>query len=89
MTVNKRISKSRLNKADDAPELTSGWFAKADLYKGDRLVRRGRPKGSGTKVLVSLRLDKETVAKFRSTGPGWQVRINETVMRSAKRLAVE
>ena len=89
MTGNRKISKRRLKKADDAPELTGAWFAKADLYKGDRLVRRGRPKGSGTKVLVSLRLDKDAVAKFRSTGPGWQVRINETVVRSAKRLAVK
>lgn len=86
MTVNKNTSKSKLNKADDAPELTEAWFASADVYHGKKLVRRGRPLGSGTKVLVSLRLDKEAVAAFRSTGPGWQVRINETLMRSAKRL---
>jgi len=89
MTVNKKTSKQRLKKADDAPELTGEWFAKADLYKGGKVLGRGRPKGSGTKVLVSLRLDKEAVAAFRSTGPGWQVRINETVMRRAKRLRHE
>jgi len=43
-------------------------------------------KGSGTKELVSLRLDKEALAAFRATGPGWQVRINDVVARSAKRL---
>ena len=86
MTENKNITKSKLDKADDAPELTEEWFATADVYHGDKLIRRGRPLGSGTKVLVSLRLDKETVAAFRATGPGWQVRINETLMRSAKRL---
>ena len=79
-------SMSKLDKADDAPELTEEWFATADVYHGDKLIRRGRPLGSGTKVLVSLRLDKDTVAAFRATGPGWQVRINETLMRSAKRL---
>ena len=89
MTGKKSVSKSGLNKADDAPELTDEWFARADLYKGGKLVRRGRPAGSGTKVLVSLRLDKEAVAAFRSTGPGWQVRINETVMRSARRLGAK
>ena len=89
MTVNKSASKSRLNKADDAPELTAAWFAKADVYKGDKLVRRGRPAGSGTKELVSLRLDKKALAAFRSTGKGWQVRINETVVRSAKRLGAK
>lgn len=89
MTGNKSVSKPRLNKADDAPELTEAWFAKADLYKGDKLVRRGRPKGSGTKELVSLRLDKQALAAFRSTGKGWQVRINDTVVRSAKRLGAK
>ena len=89
MTGNKSVSKPRLNKADDAPELTKAWFTKADLYKGDKLVRRGRPKGSGTKELVSLRLDKQALAAFRSTGKGWQVRINDTVVRSAKRLGAK
>lgn len=89
MVGNKSISRERSRKADDAPELTDAWFAKADLHKGGKLVRRGRPKGSGTKVLVSLRLDKKALAVFRSTGPGWQVRINDTVVRSAKRMAVK
>jgi uncharacterized protein (DUF4415 family) len=89
MSANKKISKSRLDKADDAPELTREWFERADLYKGSKLVRRGRPLGSGKKELVSLRLDKEALAAFKATGPGWQVRINDTVVRSAKRLGVK
>ena len=46
---------------------------------------RGRPKGSTTsgKSLVSLRLDNDTLERFRASGPGWQSRINE-VLRSAK-----
>jgi uncharacterized protein (DUF4415 family) len=72
---------------DEAPELTVQWFESAELRNGGKLVRRGRPKGSGTKELVSLRLDKKALATFRATGPGWQVRINETVARAAKRLA--
>ena len=87
MSENKSVSKSKLNPDDDAPELTDEWFASADLYHGDKLIRRGRPLGSGTKELVSLRLDKQALATYRATGPGWQVRINETLMRSAKRLA--
>jgi uncharacterized protein (DUF4415 family) len=89
MTASKKISKSRLDKADDAPQLTREWFERADLYKGGKLVRRGRPLGSGTKELVSLRPDKQALAAFKATGPGWQVRINETLMRSAKRLGVK
>jgi uncharacterized protein (DUF4415 family) len=37
--------------------------------------RGGRPPGSD-KQLVSIRLDKEVVEKFKATGPGWQTRIN-------------
>ena len=87
MSESKSATKSKLNPKDDAPELTDEWFASADLYHGNKLIRRGRPLGSGTKELVSLRLDKQALAAYRATGPGWQVRINETLMRSAKRLA--
>ena len=87
MTGNRKDSPKRSRQPGDAPELSSDWFASADLYKGAKLVRRGRPKGSGTKELVSLRLDKDALAAFRATGPGWQVRINDTVTRAARRLA--
>jgi uncharacterized protein (DUF4415 family) len=78
---------SKLDPADDAPELTEEWFARADLYRGGKLIRRGRPLGSGTKTLVSLRIDNDALAAFKATGPGWQVRINDTLVRSAKRLS--
>ena len=87
MSESKSVSKSKLNPEDDAPELTDEWFASADLYYAGKLIRRGRPVGSGTKELVSLRLDKQALAAYRATGPGWQVRINAAVMRAAKRLA--
>jgi uncharacterized protein (DUF4415 family) len=76
-----------LSRTDDAPELTDEWFAETDLYKGAKVVSRGQPRGSGTKELVSLKLDKQALAALRSTGPGWPVRINETVVRSAKQRA--
>ena len=89
MGVSKSGLKSKLNPEDDAPEWTDEMFAAADVYLGGKLVRRGRPLGSGTKELVSLRLDKQALAAFKATGPGWQVRINETLMRSAKRLTAK
>jgi uncharacterized protein (DUF4415 family) len=89
MTASKSDTKSLLNPDDDAPELTEEWFARGAYYVNGKLIRRGRPLGSGTRELVSLRLDKETLAIFRSTGPGWQGRINETLKRSAKRLAAK
>jgi uncharacterized protein (DUF4415 family) len=43
----------------------------------------GRPAGS-SKELVSLRLDAEVLDTFRSTGAGWQTRINEVLKDWAK-----
>lgn len=67
---------------DDAPPLTAKWFAGADVYDGERLVRRGRPPSANAKRLVSLRLDPEVVDKLRASGPGWQTRAN-AVLRKA------
>ncbi|MGH6906718.1 MAG: BrnA antitoxin family protein, partial [Aestuariivirga sp.] len=87
MIESKKHSSKRLKTdRDDAPELTSEWFAGADLYKGMKLVKRGRPAGSGARVLISLRLDKQAIAAYRATGSKWQSRLNEVVVRSAKRL---
>ena len=61
---------------DDAPELTSEFFERADVYEGERLVRRGRPKLERPKRQVTLRLDAEVVEGLRATGPGWQTRAN-------------
>lgn len=68
---------------DDAPELTDEWFDKADFMIGDQIIRPGRPKGSGAKQPVSLRLDKDVLAHFRATGPGWQSRMNEALRKAA------
>jgi len=47
--------------------------------------KRGRPPSPNPKQAVNLRLDADVLAHFRSTGPGWQTRINETLRRAAKR----
>lgn len=36
----------------------------------------GRPKAPATKVYTGLRLDPEVLDAFKSTGKGWQTRIN-------------
>jgi uncharacterized protein (DUF4415 family) len=61
---------------DDAPELTAEFFARADVYDGARLIRRGRPPAAAPKRLVTLRLDRDVLAGLRATGPGWQTRAN-------------
>jgi len=37
---------------------------------------RGRPKSENKKMLVSVRYSPEVVAYFRSTGEGWQARMD-------------
>ena len=43
---------------------------------GMKPSRRGRPKLDAPKVEVKIRLDAETVAHLRGSGPGWQTRVN-------------
>ena len=70
---------------EEAPEWTDEMFERADLYHGDKFVRRGRPpQGASPKEAIKLRLDAEVLAHFRATGPGWQTRINEALRRAAK-----
>ncbi len=43
---------------------------------------RGRPKAIVTKEPVKIRLDADVLAALRSTGDGWQTRINDTLRAS-------
>lgn len=64
---------------DDAPELSDEHFERADVYEGEKLVRRGRPKAENPKKLVSMRLDADVVERLRASGPGWQSRANQAL----------
>jgi len=48
----------------------------------DREARRarrvGRPEGAD-KERITIRLDKDVLAKWRATGPGWQTRLNDAL----------
>ncbi len=78
----------------DNPELTERQIARAkpfakafpELAAKLETVQRlpGRPKVDAPKVSTTLRLDPDVVTYFRSTGPGWQSRINEALRRVAK-----
>ena len=52
------------------PELVE-WFRRA----------RGKQKAP-TKELISIRLDADLAAHFRSSGKGWQSRINDTLRKA-------
>ena len=41
--------------------------------------RRGRPLKSGKKRQLTLRLSPEVVDYFKSSGPGWQTRMDEAL----------
>jgi uncharacterized protein (DUF4415 family) len=45
---------------------------------------RGRPKSDKTKQQITLRIDRDVLEKFRSTGEGWQRRINDVLRKAAK-----
>ena len=88
MTAKKANTPSSWVDPDDAPELTDEFFKKATMMIGDRVVSkdeyreavkktlRGRPGGTGTKSPTTIRLDDDILATFKSTGKGWQTRVN-------------
>lgn len=70
---------------DDVPELTDEWFQRADLMRGEHVVRRGRPPLERPKEAVTLRIDADVLDYFRDDGPGWQTRINEALRKAARK----
>jgi uncharacterized protein (DUF4415 family) len=79
-TTDEEITRQIAEDPDTAPELTDEMLEEAELYEGDRFVRLvGRPKGSGKKELVTLRIDRDVLDRFRADGPGWQTRLNDTL----------
>jgi len=86
MRRNRGSGRKKWTDSDDAPELTREFFRSADVYKGDKLLRRGRPPmGERPKQAVKLRLSADVLDYFRADGPGWQTRINTTLERAVSR----
>lgn len=46
---------------------------------------RGRPKSTNKKLLVSVRYSPEVVAYFKSTGEGWQSRMDGVLLKYVAR----
>jgi uncharacterized protein (DUF4415 family) len=72
-----RISSS----TDEAPQLTARWVAEADLRKGDKFIRRGRPKLADPKRLLSIRVATSVIAAWKASGAGWQTRMAEVLAK--------
>lgn len=64
---------------DDLPELGDDFFQRAELKDGEKVIRAGRPKAETTKQPVTIRLDSPIVDYFKSTGKGWQTRMNDAL----------
>jgi len=94
MIANRRAIKSDLAKVDrhrikpheydDAPELTDEQVAGAVVTEARPV---GRPRLAQPKQAVKLRLDVEVIRHFKAGGAGWQTRINNTLVRVARRAA--
>ena len=94
MPVKKRATKRGWVDPDDAPEWTDEQFDRAEIAVGGTVARpakgtltrpRGRPKKADAKVHLHIRLSPQVLGYFRSTGPGWQTRIDEVLRRWVNR----
>ena len=75
----------------DTTELDDEWFARArparevlppNVYEGLAAKRRQGERGpqkAPTKVATTIRYDADIIAVFKSTGPGWQTRMNQAL----------
>lgn len=80
---------------EDSPEWTAEDFRRVrpalEVFPGlleaaeNLRARLGRPKLAHPKEHVSLRLDPVVIKAFKEDGPGWQGRINETLLKAVKR----
>jgi uncharacterized protein (DUF4415 family) len=94
MPAKRRASRRSWVDPDDAPEWSEEQFERAELAVGGKVVRkaegsltrpRGRPKKEDAKVHTHIRLSPQVLAYFRTTGPGWQTRIDEILRKWVKR----
>lgn len=83
MSAKRKNSNPISRDPETPPEITDSWISEADLYHGEKLVRRGRPKLANARQLLSLRLPPEVIERWRATGPGWQTRMANVLEKSA------
>jgi uncharacterized protein (DUF4415 family) len=83
MNAKRKSSATTSRDPDTLPEIDDAWIAGADLYQADKLVRRGRPRLTNPRQLLSLRLPSQVIARWKATGPGWQTRMAEALEKTA------
>lgn len=69
----------------DSPEATDDQISQARMFSEafpklhESITRKRGP--ARTKTPISIRLDDDLVARLRSSGPGWQARVNDALRR--------
>ena len=91
MTRKNKITIENWIDPDDAPPWQPDDFRTAQISIGGKVIReataplrRGRPKSEAPKQAVSIRLDQDLLARLRSTGPGWQGRVNDLLRKAVE-----
>lgn len=78
---------------EEMPEWTDDQWDRAEIAIGGKVIRPaqgtltkgpGRPKADAPKKSVHLRLSPDVLEHFRSSGRGWQTRIDEALRKAAK-----
>jgi uncharacterized protein (DUF4415 family) len=86
-TPGRGYTKEDWDEVSDNPELTDEELAQgrpfAEVFPElAASIKRARGKQKApTKELISLRVDRATLAAYRASGPGWQARMNAVLKR--------
>ncbi len=62
-------------------------FEDSALPDSLKAATRGRPKADVTKDSITIRLSPEVTAYFRSTGKGWQTRLDDVLREYVSKVA--
>jgi uncharacterized protein (DUF4415 family) len=89
MLKKKGYSKADLAEVMDNPQWTREEMRNARPFRElfpelAAKIRKARgPQKAPTKQLVSLRVDRDVIAKFKAEGEGWQSRMNAALRKAA------
>lgn len=82
-----KYTQADMDAVSDSPELTVEQIGAARPFAEafPELAKSIRTRGQGkkpAKVSQTLRLDREVLEAWRSSGPGWQSRMNEALRKA-------
>ena len=69
------------------PEIPARFFVDAERRARGEVVQKakpGRPRLARPKEAINIRLSPDVLDAFRSTGPGWQTRIDQALRQHLK-----